>query len=110
MIIANINDFINGWFIGNFEPTLLKTENFEVAHHFYKKEFRSVPHMHKVATEYNYIISGKVRIDEKILWRGDMFIYEPGDVSDVVFLEDTDLLIIKTPSLPNDKYLINTIK
>ena len=110
MIIANIKQFINGWFIGNFEPSILKTELFEVAHHFYKKDFRSIPHTHKVATEYNYIVSGKVLIGLQELSGGDMFIYTPNEVANVVFLEDTNLIIIKTPSIPIDKYLIDPIQ
>ena len=27
----NLNEMIGGWFIGNFEPSLLKTDNVEVA-------------------------------------------------------------------------------
>ena len=34
---ANLNDMINGWFVGNFEPTLLKTNDIEVAVKRYKK-------------------------------------------------------------------------
>ena len=33
-----------------------------------------------------------------------MWIYEPWDISDVEFLEDTDLMIIRWPSIPSDKY------
>ena len=33
----NINDFIGGWFIGNFTPSLLQTSAFEVAIKKYKK-------------------------------------------------------------------------
>lgn len=104
MKLANIKDFKMGWFIGDFEPTLLKTPAFEIAHHSYKKDFAAEPHTHKVATEYNYIVSGKLTTWGQTLGPGDIFIYEPLDVTDVIFLEDTELIIIKTPSLPGDKY------
>lgn len=106
MKIANIKSYTNGWFIGNFEPTLLKTESFEVAHHFYPKGFKGEAHTHKIATEYNYIISGKLEISGEALSAGDIFIYEPYDVSNVTFLEDTNLIIVKTPSITNDKYKV----
>jgi hypothetical protein len=104
MKVSNIGVHSNGWFIGNFSPTLLKTEAFEIAHHFYPKGFAGEPHTHKIATEYNYILSGRLIASGKSLEAGDIFVYEPFDVSDVLFLEDTNLIIIKTPSIPNDKY------
>lgn len=107
MKLANIKNYTNGWFIGDFEPSLFKSNVFEIAHHFYKKGFVGTPHTHKVATEYNYILSGKLMASNQICNAGDIFIYEPNEISDVVFLEDTNLIIIKTPSLSNDKYNIN---
>lgn len=100
-----ISDCTNGWFIGDFEPCVLRTPAFEAAHHFYEKGFKGTPHIHKVATEYNYIVRGKLVASGKMLSDGDIFVYGPSDVSEVEFLEDTDLLIIKTPSVPDDKYL-----
>lgn len=106
MRTENIKNYTNGWIIGDFAPTLRKTADFEIAHHFYSKGFKAVPHIHKIATEYNYIVSGSLTASGKELGRGDIFIYEPGEVADVVFHEGTDLIIVKTPSLPGDKYEI----
>jgi len=33
-----------------------------------------------------------------------MFVYYPKEVAEVTFLEDTDLIVIKWPSVPSDKY------
>lgn len=104
MKVSSINEFINGWFIGNFEPSVLKSEEFEVAHHKYAKGFRGTPHTHKIATEYNYIVKGKLIASGVELSDGEMFVYSPDEISEVTFLEDTDLIIIKTPSVPGDKY------
>ncbi len=35
-----------------------------------------------------------------------MFVYEPGDIADVEFLEDTNLIVVKWPSVPSDKYMV----
>lgn len=99
-----ISRMTNGWLIGDFEPNVLRTSQFEIAHHVYKKGFHGVPHTHKIATEYNYIVSGRLIASGLELEAGDMFIYEPNEVADVVFLEDTNLVIVKTPSVPGDKY------
>ena len=40
----------------------------------------------------------------KHLKAGDMWIYEPNEVSNVEFLSDVDLIIVRWPSIPSDKY------
>ena len=37
MKTAKLTDMIKGWFVGNFEPTLLKTNDVEVAVKEYRK-------------------------------------------------------------------------
>lgn len=104
MRTAKISDFTNGWIIGDFQPTLLKTKEFEIAHHKYPKGFVGTPHTHLIAIEVNYIVKGRLVATGLELTDGDVFIYEPGEYSEVTFLEDTDLIIVKTPSVPGDKY------
>lgn len=109
MKIFNIEDMFKGWFIGNFEPSVIKTKEFEVAHHFHKKDYvdSEGSHYHKVALEINYVLKGKVIVNGKEVEAGGIFVYEPYDESDVVFLEDTDLVVVKVPSVKNDKYLVS---
>jgi hypothetical protein len=104
MKTANIKDFKAGWFIGDFEPALFRTKDFEIAHHFYPRGFKGTPHTHRVATEVNYIVSGKLIASGSSLGSGDIFTYYPHDVSNVEFLEDTQLIVVKFPSVPSDKY------
>lgn len=104
MDVYNIKDFTNGWFIGDFSPAVFKNCFFEVAHHKHKKGFVGQLHYHKIATEVTYIVSGKLVADGKTLTDGDMFVYNPKEVSNVHFLEDTDLIVIKWPSVPSDKH------
>lgn len=101
---SNINNFRGGWFVGDFEPSIFKNPFFEVAHHSHKKNDATFPHYHQVTNELNYIVRGEMMVDKKHLKAGDMWIYEPWDISDVQFLEDTDLMIIRWPSIPSDKY------
>ncbi len=103
---SNINNFRGGWFVGDFEPSIFKNPFFEVAHHSHKKNDATFPHYHQVTNELNYIVRGEMMVDKKHLKAGDMWIYEPWDISDVEFLEDTDLMIIRWPSIPTDKYPI----
>lgn len=104
MKVSNINSFNSGWLVGNFSPTLFKSSDVEIGHHTYPSGYISDRHYHKVSIEYNYILKGKLIADGQTLSTGDIFIYEPHEESNVFFLEETDLIIIKAPSLPGDKY------
>lgn len=103
---SNIKNMVKGWFIGNFEPTLYKTNDCEVAVKYYKKGDRENAHYHKIATEFTYIISGKVKMNGIEYTAGDIVVMEPGDITDFECLEDnTANVVVKIPGANNDKYL-----
>lgn len=104
MKIDNIKNYIKGWFCGDFHPRLIHSKDIEIACHHYFAGFKSEPHIHKIATEYNLIINGLVEIEDKLFKSGDFFIFEPNKYKQVKFIYDTDLIIIKTPSIIGDKY------
>lgn len=95
-----------GWLIGDFEPSVLKTKEFEVGILSHKKGEVWPEHFHKIATEYNVLISGKMSLNDVILEQGDIFIIDPCENARPVFYEDCKVLCIKTPSLIGDKYTI----
>ena len=104
--ILNLNSFKGGWIIGSFEPNIFKRENIEVGIHEIKKGSKGDEHFHKKYTEYNLIISGLVyepTID-RVLYPNEIFIYHPNDLSKVIFLEDTKLLVVRDGSDTKDKY------
>ena len=45
-------------------------------------------------------------LQNKKLISGDVFVIEPNEVADPIFLSDCKLIVIKTPSIPTDKYEI----
>lgn len=104
MKIHKINDMTKGWFIGDFEPSVLKTKDFEVGHHKHKKGDPTHNHYHKESTEINVIITGKMIVNGKELSKGDIFSFEPYEVAEAEFLEDTELIVVRNGSAPNDKY------
>ena len=104
MNISKISDYVRGWFIGNFEPTLLKTKDFEVGVLTHKKDEIWPAHYHKESIEYNVLISGKMIVQGKELNSGDVFVFEKGEIADPIFLEDCTLVVVKVPSIPSDKF------
>jgi len=105
MKIANLSDMIKGWFVGNFEPTVLKTNDVEVAVKRYKKGEYEERHFHKIATEITVIVEGKVKMNDKIYKKDDIVIIEPNEDTDFEVLEDTVTVVVKYPGANNDKYL-----
>lgn len=104
MEVYNLKDFKGGWFIGNFEPSLFKSEAFEVGVNFHPSGSYWASHYHAIATEYNVLLSGKMNICGQTIESGQIFVIPPKEVADPVFLTDCRVLIVKTPSIPGDKY------
>lgn len=104
MKIHRIEDFTGGWFIGDFDPALLKTKGFEVGYKCHEKGSEWGHHYHAIATEYNFLVKGKMIMNGQEINTGDLFIIEPGEISRSEFLEDCHVVVIKTPSIPGDKY------
>mgnify|MGYP005635310197 CR=1 FL=1 len=67
MDILKMKDMKGGWFIGNFEPTAFKTEEFEVCYKHHTKGEQWETHYHKEGTEINYLVEGKMTIQNKKL-------------------------------------------
>jgi quercetin dioxygenase-like cupin family protein len=100
----NLSEFWRGWFIGNFEPSLFKTNEFEVGVLTHLKDEIWGKHFHKLATEFNVLLKGEMELCGELINEGEIFILEPGEVADPVFKTDCVILCIKTPSIPGDKY------
>lgn len=94
-----------GWFIGDFDKAIWKTDTFEVAFMTNVKGDQSKPHYHKIAREISLIIKGHVLVNGEEFRDGDMFEFLPGEaVESCIYLEDTWTLCVKEPSAQMDKY------
>ena len=105
MKVFNLNDMIKGWFIGNFEPTLLKTNDVEVAVKKYKKGDYEEKHYHKIATEITVVVSGKVKMNGVVYKAEDIIVIEPNEAADFEALENTVCSVVKYPGANDDKYI-----
>lgn len=105
MRVHELNEMTKGWFIGDFEPTLHRTDQFEAGVKAYTKGAFEPKHHHKISTEYTCIISGCARMNEHHLKAGDIVEIMPGESTDFEALSDCVTMVIKIPSSKNDKYL-----
>jgi len=105
MKIFNLKDMVGGWIIGNFDPSLFKTNDVEISIKKYKAEDYDSSHYHKIATEYTVIVDGQVEMSGNIYNKDDILIISPGEVTDFRAITNSTTVVIKIPGANNDKYL-----
>jgi hypothetical protein len=93
-----------GWFIGDFPEAIIRTKDFEVCYQENSQDFPTTDHYHKVITEVQLVIRGCLVVNGVEYRAGDICITEPGDEYRSHYLEPTDVVAVKFPSVPNDKY------
>lgn len=105
MNINDLKEFTKGWIVGNFNPTLLNTDNFEVAIKRYKSGDYEEKHHHKIATEITVIVEGEVEMNSVKYSKDDIITINPNESTDFKCVTDVITVVIKTPSVNNDKYI-----
>lgn len=104
----SLNEMVKGWFIGDFDPSLFKTKDVEVAVKRYLKDDYENSHFHKIATEYTVIIEGAVLMNGVKYEKDDILVIEPGYQTDFLALENTITAVVKIPGASNDKYIVES--
>ena len=106
MEIFKASDMIGGWFIGDFTPAAFNTTQFEVAYKQHKAGEKWDTHYHEYITEVNYMIEGRMLLQGTEICTGDIFILKPYEVADPIFLENCKMIVVKTPSVVDDKVIV----
>lgn len=99
-----LEDMTKGWFVGGFDPAVIKTDAAEVAVKSYAAGALEPRHMHKIAPEVTLIVSGRVRMNDAEHGAGDILLIEPGEAADFEALTDVTTVVVKLPSVAGDKY------
>lgn len=116
MITDNLKNMVGGWFIGDFNPAVLRTKDFEAGIKYHPKGEKWPKHWHAEANEYNVLIKGFMTIqigddddDENfhLLSPNDIFIIEKGEIAEPYFLTNCTVVTIKVPSVPGDKHVVH---
>lgn len=102
----SLSEMKRGWFIGNFFPSVLKTDLFEVGIMNHKKGEEWPKHFHAEATEYNVLLKGSMTVNGQLIKSGDIFILEKNEPCKPIFIENCTIVCVKVPSIPGDKYEI----
>jgi hypothetical protein len=101
-----IDSFVRGWFIGDFEPSILRTKTFEMALLKHSKGEKWDFHYHAQADEVNVLLSGRMMLNGYEIRARNVFTIPKKQIACPLFLEDCVVLCIKTPSVIGDKFCI----
>ncbi len=116
--IGKVEDYAQkkGWFFGHFmDEELLRSDLVEVAYQDVpdKKADPTDWHYHKKAVEINIVLSGSatfkingetVKVEEEGFW----IVYPGTVIDDFSTSENTKLVVIEAPSIPDDKVTKNS--
>ena len=104
MRLYELSTMERGWFVGDFKPVALRTEACEVAVKRYKAGTQDEPHIHRIATEVTLLLSGEARVNGVKVKKGTIFVIDAGEATTFEALSDTETVVVKLPSISNDKY------
>src|SRR5258708_1761921 len=99
-----LESYTKGWFVGNFNPTLMASDDVEVAIKHYKAGDHEASHHHKVATELTAVVSGRVQMSGEEIGPGEIIKIAPGQSTDFTALTDAVTVVVKMPCVAQDKY------
>ena len=105
----NLVNFKKGWMIGDFEPTIVRTKDFEFGVKSYKKGDIDQTHLHKVSEEVTVIINGIFDMNGEKLYPGDVVLIEKDEIVTFSCIKDGSIAVVKIPSVIGDKFIINQI-
>ena len=95
-----------GWFIGDFPEAVVRTKDFEVCYQTNSQEIQQADHYHKIITEIQLVVRGCLVVNGEEFHAGEICVLEPGEEYRSYYLEPTDVVAVKFPSVPDDKYLL----
>jgi quercetin dioxygenase-like cupin family protein len=100
-----LEEMTKGWFVGDFEPSVLRTPSAEVGVKRYQAGDREPWHYHKIATEVTLVLEGEVMMNGARHFPADIIRLEPGEGTDFLAVTDATTVVVKMPSVIDDKYL-----
>lgn len=101
-----LDQMVKGWFVGDFSPVAHHSAACEVAIKRYAAGDHEAAHEHRIATEVTAIVSGRVLMMGQEWGEGDILTILPGEATDFTALTDVVTVVVKTPSVAGDKYIL----
>lgn len=109
MEILDVNNIVRGWFVGNFDNTLYKTDACEVAYKYHFSGEDWPAHFHEHSDEINYLVTGQMEINGQKMEAPCVFIIRKGEVAKPRFITAVTLIVVRVPGIPHDKIVVDNI-
>lgn len=106
MELFNLSKFKGGWFVGNFEPTIIPSKDVEVCIKRYRAGDYDSCHVHKVADEVTVIVEGLVCMNGIKYHTDDIVLIPKGEPTDFLAITDAVTCVVKLPCVIGDKYMV----
>jgi mannose-6-phosphate isomerase-like protein (cupin superfamily) len=106
MRVDKLDQMVRGWFVGDFSPVAYRSSDFEVGVKRFAAGESETPHVHKIITEVNCVISGRVQFNGKEFGAGDIITIEPSDACAFRSITESVIVVVKSPSIPSDKHVV----
>ena len=109
MKTAHLDDMTRGWLVGDFSPSLYRTQAVEVAVQRRRAGERDPRHFHKIATEIVVVVTGRAAMNGVVLGPGDIAVAGPGEPMELEALADgTATVCVKITGPRGDKELLES--
>ena len=102
-----IEDMVRGWFVGDFSPSVINTDKFEVCYRKVRKGQDEKKHFHRLTNEITVVVRGRIQINGETFVEGDIFLIDKEEIVDSVVLEDSEIIAVRDGSHPDDKFEID---
>ncbi len=106
MTTKNINDFLRGWIIGNFENSLVQTSEFEIGIKRYLKGDKEPAYYYKESMQHIIVIEGVIKFNDVVYKKDDIVEIVQWETVTFECLEDCTAVVIKSPHIKGDKYYV----
>ena len=104
VIAYRLDDMVGGWFVGSFSPAALACAAAEVGVKHYRAGDVEASHVHRIGTEVTLLLDGRAEMCGRVITSGDILVLGPGLATGFRALTDCTTVVVKTPSVPGDKY------
>lgn len=98
----NLKEMKKGYFIGDFEPNVLRSKNVEISIKGASKYTLDAAYYRKNDVRVIYISRGKIDLDGRIYGKGDALLFEPGEIINIFALTNVDMIVINFPGTKGD--------
>ncbi|SCY71446.1 WavE lipopolysaccharide synthesis family protein [Butyrivibrio sp. INlla14] len=97
-----LREMKKGYFIGDFEPNILRSKDVEICIRGASKYTLDAAYYRRNDKRVIYINQGKIDIDGRIFGKGDAIMFEPGEVINIFALTNVEMIAMNFPGTKGD--------